>query len=321
MSEAYERTTAAMGTVVSVMLVGGDAAAWPHRAQRALDWFARVETLCSRFDASSELRRLCERVDEPVTVSALLFEALQFALAVAEASGGAFDPTLGALGEARGFDRHWRTGDRSAARLGGCAGRGDGHKRAPARVQGWRALTLDPVRRTVTLAAPLVLDLGALAKGLAVDLAARDLADIGDFAIDAGGDLYVSGSNADGAAWSVGIRDATDPGAVIARVQVRNMAVCTSGDYARASSDGVSTHLIDPETGGSATRAISATVVASQAMVADALATAAYVLGPTRGVALLERHGAEGLIVTDGPAYHMTRGMHTFLDDPAGHAA
>ncbi len=102
---------------------------------------------------------------------------------------------------------------------------------------------------------------------------------------------------------------------------MRNQSVCTSGDYARAPSAGVSTHLIDPTSGDAATRAISATVVAPQAIVADALATAAYIMGPTRGIALLEQQGVHGLIVSADSTQVMTRGMSAWLDHPAMHAA
>jgi thiamine biosynthesis lipoprotein len=314
-SDAYEHTTAAMGTVVSVRVAGGAPAERPQRVQRALAWFAQVESVCSRFDANSELRRLCEHVGTPVPVSALLFEVLQFALAVAAASDGAFDPTLGALGEARGFDRHWQSGLPTSSPR-------DARSTHDGRVtHGWCTVVLDARQRTVMLRAPLLLDLGAVAKGLAIDLAARELAECGDFAIDAGGDLYLGGSNSAGEPWSVGLRNPSSPETVFARLRVRNQSVCTSGDYARTSSDGVSTHLIDPNSGDTARRAISATVVAPRAMVADALATAAYIMGPTRGIALLEQQGVQGLIVSADSTHVMTPGMSAWFDHPATHAA
>ena len=329
MSDAYEHTTAAMGTVVSVRVAGGAPAERPQRVQRALAWFAQVESICSRFDANSEVRRLCAHVGTPVPVSALLFEVLQFALAVAAASDGAFDPTLGALGEARGFDRHWRSSLPTSATSAPRDARDVRDVRATRdgqRTNAWRTVVLDARQHTVMLRIPLLLDLGAVAKGLAIDLAARELADCEDFAIDAGGDLYVGGSNSAGKPWSVGLRDPSSPDTVFARLRVRNQSVCTSGDYARVSSDGVSTHLIAPASDDAAsddaaTRAISATVVAPHAMVADALATAAYIMGPTRGIALLEQQGVQGLIVSADSTHVMTRGMSAWLDHPATHAA
>jgi thiamine biosynthesis lipoprotein len=154
------------------------------------------------------------------------------------------------------------------------------------------------------------LDLGAIAKGLAVDAAARELRPFHDFAIDAGGDLYLGGCNPKGEPWSVGIRHPRTDRELIDSVRVSDMAVCTSGDYERISEQervegpGVSEsrrvehHIVDPHTGLSPTGICSVTVVAPTALAADALATAAFVLGPVEGIQLLQRHGVEGLIVT-----------------------
>ena len=136
-----------------------------------------------------------------------------------------------------------------------------------------------------------------MAKGLAVDAAARELQPLSDFAIDAGGDLYLGGRNPDGLPWSIGIRHPRLDTALIDLLQVSNQAVCTSGDYERIAPNGAA-HILDPRSGGSATISASVTVVASTALAADALATAAFVLGPARGLELLIRHGAEALIVT-----------------------
>ena len=117
MTAAFERTTTAMGTVVTIRLAGGPAADRPVRAQRALDWFARVEECCSRFDPSSELRRMGHHVGHPFAASEILFEATRFALAVARASDGAFDPTVGTTMESLGYDVAWQTGERAPSRL------------------------------------------------------------------------------------------------------------------------------------------------------------------------------------------------------------
>jgi thiamine biosynthesis lipoprotein len=76
----------------------------------AFGWFHEVEKHCTRFDPESELRRLALQPGVAVPVSTILFEAVQFALKVAEATDGAFDPTMGRLMEARGFNSHHRTG-------------------------------------------------------------------------------------------------------------------------------------------------------------------------------------------------------------------
>jgi FAD:protein FMN transferase len=134
-------------------------------------------------------------------------------------------------------------------------------------------------------------------------MATRELRDAGHehFAIDAGGDLYLGGLNDDGEQWTVGIRHPVDESEIIDSVVVSNAAVCTSGNYLRGE------HILDPLLGTVAAGIASATVIAPLAMVADGLATAAFVLGPERGVSLLERHGVQGLLITPSLERFCTR--------------
>src|SRR5215831_4885348 len=101
-------TIVAMGTFVTIDAPSG----FERCVERAFGWFHEIETRCSRFDAGSELSQLSRHAGEETPVSPLVFEAVQFAIAVAEETAGAFDPTVGAAMEARGFDRHYRTGER-----------------------------------------------------------------------------------------------------------------------------------------------------------------------------------------------------------------
>jgi thiamine biosynthesis lipoprotein len=291
-----------MGTVVTVQVVGHGSNVRERQEReagvaRALAWFHEANARCTRFDPASEVNELCARVGEPVPVSDLVFEAVRFALAVAEETGGAFDPTVGALMETRGFNREYRSG--SAVRVAADTGT----------AATWRDVTIDNEQRTVTVRTPLVLDLGAVAKGLAIDLAARELEPFRDFAIDAGGDLYLGGRNAAGEAWSVGIRHPREHEEVLATLHVSDSAVCTSGDYERRAPDESGEHhIMDARAGTSATGLASATVIAPSAMVADAMSTASFVLGPMEGLALLKRHGLEGLLVTPTLERHPTPG-------------
>jgi thiamine biosynthesis lipoprotein len=296
-SESLLRSAIQMDTLVTIQVAPATPAAEAAVAE-ALAWFPCVEAACSRFEPRSEVSQLGGRVGVPTPVSDILYEALAFALAVARASGGAFDPTVGHRMEAHGFNRDYQTG---AVVASGIA--------AGARPT-WRDVRLDAARRTVTLRQPLVLDLGAVAKGLAIDLAARTLAAAGiaDFAVEAGGDVYLGGRNPTGDAWRVGVRHPRQPDATIATLRVSNAAVCTSGDYERRGTGGAH-HLLDPATGHAPAALASVTVVAPTAMAADALATAAFVLGPRRGLRLLERHGAEGLLITPDLAEHATAGF------------
>ena len=294
--EVFTRTAVLMDTFIAIEVVAPRGMPEPTAAmERALGWFAEVEVRCSRFDPKSEVMRLTRLAGSPVKVSNLLYEVVRFALAIAETSGGAFDPTVGHVLEARGFNRDYRTGQTIDSGL-------DPEKRPT-----FHDVRLDPARSAITLERPLILDLGGVAKGMAIDLAAKELALYEDFAIDAGGDLYLRGRNPLGRPWRVGIRDPRREDALFETLQVSGAAVCTSGDYERREPDGSGGHhILDPKTGKSAAEVASVTVVAPTAMVADALATAAFVLGPERGSRFLERQGVAGLIISSSLERHAT---------------
>jgi thiamine biosynthesis lipoprotein len=195
--------------------------------------------------------------------------------------------------ESRGFHREYSTG-RVVQTVGDMA--------APV---SFRDVRLDEKRGTIMLMRPLTLDLGAVAKGLAIDTAARELRPFSGFAIDAGGDLYLGGRNPDGDSWAVGIRHPRLHDQMMETLHVSDKAVCTSGNYERPGADARG-HILDPRTGQPAGEVASATVVAPTAVLADAMATAAFVLGPIEGMKLLERVGVEGLIVSHDMERHET---------------
>ena len=336
MSEpVYRRTEPLMGTLVTIEVVGHSGEHTQSAAQasssveaaveRAFDWFREIEDCCSRFDPRSELSRLSATVAVEVPVSDILFQAVQFALVISLETGGAFDPTIGATMERRGFNRNYVTGEIVS----------NASPRNRSGSANYRDVHLDPEHKTITLLRPLLLDLGAIAKGLAIDMAAHELRPFANFAINAGGDIYVAGHNSHGAPWSVGIRHPRIPGALIDSIHVSDCAVCTSGDYERrcpelndeiAAGNAVATlaartqmspgpialgshHILDPRAGRSPQATASATVVAPTAMLADALATAAFVLGPADGIALLERLNVNGLIISPALDRHVTKNV------------
>ena len=274
-----------MDTIVTAKVIeAGPESEVRAALDRALGWFREVERVCSRFDPQSEVFQLSTRIGQPVQVSPLLFEAVQFAIRVAGISDGLFDPTVGAAQARRGFDRNYVTGQRIA----------------PADADGsvsYEDVLLDGKRHAITLRKPILIDLGAVAKGMAIDLAARELASYESFCIDAGGDLYVKGLSESGEAWRIGIEHPRSAG-LIATLQVAHGAVCTSGDYERRRpGTGDEHHLLDPRTNASPRQVISCTVVAPTAMVADALSTAAFIAGSIDGARLLAEQGVDGMFI------------------------
>jgi len=210
--------------------------------------------------------------------SPALFETLRVALEVAKDSGGAFDPTVEPLVRAGGG-------------LGGARrslGRNE-RRHLLARV-GFARVALDPATREVRLEPGTRLDLGGVAKGYAVDLALAALRQAG-----ATGGLVDLGRSSQGAfGWNL-VVDVADPqqaqAPAWARFDLGGAALSSSGGDQRPE------HILDPRSGLPARRLLATTVLAAAGAEADALSTAAFVLGQEHGLALLGKRGAEGLML------------------------
>ncbi|MEO8457380.1 MAG: FAD:protein FMN transferase, partial [Chloroflexota bacterium] len=196
------------------------------QVDRAFGWFAHVEKLCSRFDENSELSRLsASPPGTPVSVSRMLFELVDFACAVAAVSRGAFDPTIGRTMQKHGFNRNYRTGAECSSDIEDA-------------VCSYQDVLLDSDNCTIALMRPMVLDLGAVAKGLAIDLAGHELNSYEHFLVNAGGDILARGYHSPGTPWGIGIRHPRQPEELIDALVVTGAAVCTSGDYERSGEAG-----------------------------------------------------------------------------------
>ncbi len=273
--------------MVNVQVISDQPRAQVEQAvQRAFAWFDTVEHICTRFDPASEVMRLIDSAGRPVRVSTLLLEATAFALSLAEQTDGAFDPTIGARLEQMGFNTNYKTGQKV-------------HSATAVDRISYRDMSIDRRAGTILLRQPLVLDLNAVVKGMAIDLAVRELHEYPDLCFEAGGDIYVRGRNPGGEAWHIGIQHPRADGLFSARtIRVSDAAVCTSGDYERRvpGANGES-HIIDARTRRPVTDLASVTVVAPTAMAADGLSTAAMVLGRERGLRFLEDQAVAGILI------------------------
>jgi len=228
-----------------------------------------VDQACNRFRADSELSRLVP--GRAVPVGPVLAEALTVALRAARLTDGLVDPTVGGAVRALGYDRDF------AAIVDGPL--------VPQRVPGWHRVLLDAERGEVLLPHGIELDLGATAKALAADRAARAIAVMVGCGVlvSLGGDVAVAG-RAPAGGWRVAIGDdhrmaVADPQTVVA---VRRGGLATSSTTRRKwLRDGVPQHhIVDPRTGRAADVVWrTATVAAASCVDANTAATAAIVLG------------------------------------------
>lgn len=147
------------------------------------------------------------------------------------------------------------------------------------------------------------LDLGAVAKGYAVDRACEVLKENGVTAamVWAGGDLRVFGSKPDASLWKIAVRHPRDPEEFISVVSIAEGAVATSGDYERYSefNGGRYHHIFNPSDGYPSRASISSTVIAKTCLEADAFATAFFVLGPEKGCRKAEKLGYPAMVIAE----------------------
>ena len=241
----------------------------------------------STYLPDSELSQLNRAgAGQPIDLSRALDEVLQAAELVWHESGGAFDVTIGPLVNLWGFGPG-KAADASAPSASFQA-------QARARV-GMHLLSLAD-GKLVKQRPDTYIDLSALAKGYAVDDLAALLKDAGcrNFMVDIGGEIFAHGLNTQGKAWRLGIESpvAGQPGQIHAVVELSNLAIATSGDYRNFRMvDGEPVdHVLDPRTGQpAASPVVSATVLHSSAMWADAYATAFMVLGEEASMNLAEQ--------------------------------
>jgi thiamine biosynthesis lipoprotein len=278
------------------------AAADPDSAFRLLEAESRrLEIVFSDYLPFSALARIRGRAGDTVAAPAPeLVEVLRAAERAARESGGLFDVTLhdlkAAWGLASGDSGRVPTDSAVAAALRGNPAFGSGPEDHPALFPPFKVVGKD---RVVLLRDSVLLDLGGIAKGYAVDRLHALLDTLGyrTHLVQAGGDMRVSGFKP-GGPWRIGIRHPRRPDTLAGTLRLEDArAVSTSGDYERSFVEGGVRyhHVFDPRTGRPAGPWCSVTVLASASLWADALTEPLFILGPSRGRALLAKHGAEAL--------------------------
>ncbi|GHV65454.1 FAD:protein FMN transferase [Spirochaetia bacterium] len=303
------QTEFAMGTVCNVNLFEGGT------QKRYAAIFARlreIEDVMSANIAGTDLDRINKNAGiEPVKVGAELIAVLERAYAYAEASGGAFDPTVGPL------VKLWSIGSDNA--------------RVPAQDEidsalaliDWRDLIIDKAALTAFLRRPgMALDLGAIAKGYAADEAVRlaERSGVKRALIDLGGNIFAHGarqqkSDTGGPApWRVGVQDPRDSrGAYIGVLRVIDKSIVTSGIYERFFVDPEGNHyhhLLSTKDGYPVNNGIlSVTIIADHSIDADGLSTSVFTLGYEKGRALVESiPGADAIFIFEDLGVRLTAG-------------
>ncbi|MFO1051218.1 MAG: FAD:protein FMN transferase [Planctomycetota bacterium] len=274
-----------MGTDWHVRAVAprGDAERLREAVQGALD---DVDRRFSTYKRESLLMRFnAHHSAEPFAADAELASVLRTALRIAEASGGAYDPTIFPV-----------------VALWGFAG---GERREPTETQlaeamahvGWKHLSVDPDGHLLKQDPLLAIDLSSIAKGYGVDRASAALVAAGCAAhmVEVGGEVVCRGAKPDESPWQIGIErphpdEAEDDKPIQEVIGLRDRAVATSGSYRNWFEAGGKRrhHIVDARTGRNAASAVvSVSVTADDCTLADGLATALMVVGPEHARDLL----------------------------------
>jgi thiamine biosynthesis lipoprotein len=295
--ERVQGTGAAMGTHIAFAAYTTpaiDAAQAREAFSAAVEEIKRVESLMTTWRDSEVSRINAAAGKTAVKVGEETFTVIKEAVRTSEISDGTFDITFHTLHGLWKFDEDLDPHPPSDAAV-----------KARLPFVGWRNIKLDETERTVMLAKDKTqIGLGGIAKGYAVDMAARVLerAGLRSYFVQAGGDLLARGRKPDGTEWQAGIRDPRSAeGKHFALLSLTDHAFSTAGDYERAYIVGGKRyhHIIDPRTGQPATACRSVTIWAPTALLADEIDDAVFILGPEKGMKLVESIDGVGAVIVD----------------------
>ncbi len=255
----------------------------------------RIERLISSWDPNSQTSLVNQHAGvKAVQVDEELFHLVQRSIKVSQLTDGAFDISYASMDKIWSFDGSM-TEMPTQSRIDEAR-----------QYINWEHIILDETEYSIFLKEKgMKIGFGAIGKGYAANKAKQIMEmmnGIDGGVVNAGGDLISWGNHPKKDAWHIKIADPKDERRFIADLDVRDMAVVTSGDYERfVTFDGQRyAHIIDPRTGFPTTGIKSVTVICPDAEVADALATSVFVMGKEDGLAMVNQLNAiECLIVTD----------------------
>lgn len=299
-----------MGTLGTITAVASDQEVGHKAIQAGFDEIKRLERLLSTWIPESELSRVnAEAGRRPVTVSRETLEVVVRSMEIARLTEGGFNIAVGPAVET------WSVTER---------------QRIPSNeeLQQFKVLA-DVASIQVNMDAQTIflphkgmkIDVGGIGKGYAVDRAAEEMKKAGakGGVVALSGDIKAFGALPLTSGFSVGIKHPRKEGVLIAVIDLQDEAISTAGDYERFfERDGVRYHhILDPQTLRPARSCQSVTVIGKEGMVVDGLDTGIFVLGPERGMALVERlSGVEAVIIDDQGKMAVSSGLRSRLRDP-----
>lgn len=298
-----DRTNFMMDTVMTIKIFDSNNEEVLDKAFKRIE---DIESKMSRTIDNSEVNLINKKAGkEPVKVSDDVYYVIKTAKQYAELSNGAYDPTIGPLVNLWDID-----------------GEGEVEKNTiPSKEEivkekkkvDFSKLELLEDNKVFLAEEDMILDLGGIAKGYAVDEVMKILKDhdVESAIIDLGGDIYALGSKAEEQPWKIGIQNPFEPrGSYVGIVEVKDKSIVTSGDYERyfELDNKRYHHIIDSETGYPANNELSAvSVISDKSVDGDAISTAIFVLGKDKGLKFINQlEGIDILLITKDNQVYMT---------------
>lgn len=300
-----KRVLLLMGSRFEIHLIAPSQAIANDAIDEAIDEIKRIESVISSWDKNSESSKINAQAGiEAVKVSQELIGLIERAIKISELSHGAFDITAVVMNELWKFDGSMQSlppeADITALQAN----------------INYKNIIIDKKESTVFLKKKgMKIGFGSIGKGYAAYKSSELLKQKGikHGLINAGGDLYAWGNQINGLPWKIGIVDPKDKTKTYSWLDIKDMAVVTSGDYEkRVTINGNDySHIIDPRTAYPVNNGLrSVTIIAPNPEFADALATGIFVLGPKTGLYILNQlQGCEGIFVNNKGEITSTEGV------------
>lgn len=304
----FRKSKIIMDTLVSITVVSPNKADADKAIDMSFAEIGRLEKAANFYARESEIADINIHAGiSPVQVSPDIIDLLTKARIVSEATGGAFDPTIGPVISLYDFRNKKAPSDQEL--------------RINLPLVNYRDIVIDGDNSEVFLKKKgMLIDPGGIMKGYAAGKAAEVLKQQGVLSgiVAVAGDISAFGLNPDGKPWRVGIRDpmGQNDDDIVAVIELTDMSISTSGDYERFFiQDGRRFHhLISPKTGYPAGGCRSVSVLSREGAFADAYSTGIFVLGPEKGLRVLEKAGLDGIIIDEKGTLHTTPGIRERLE-------
>jgi FAD:protein FMN transferase len=286
--KVYEESQVLLGTFVTIKAVDTDEKNARNMVRTTFEEINRLSGVFSRFDSGSELSSL-NKSGQIYGASSDLVSIMKTSVQYSELTGGLFDITALPLLELNQDSFNANNAPPSIDSIAEVKS-----------LVGYQNINISG--NDITLSKPgTLITLDSIAVGYIVDKAATILGqgNIDNVLINGGGEIYPHGTKTDGELWKIGIANPRDDSDYLAVIDSGNWAISTSGDYeAYFTDDYLYNFIIDPRTGVSPTELCSATVIAKDTTIADALSTACIIMGKSDALSLIESlPGTEALLV------------------------